>query len=368
VHAPLAITMWDFSWLERRWPGAGYENYDKILDELKERGYDAVRIDVYPHLVYNDPWKEYELVPHWNTHDWGSPDYVRISVEPYLTEFVTKCRERDIKVGLSSWWREDTARSYDVINSPEMLARVWLAVLDLLNEKGLLDNVIYVDLTNEWSLDEWTPFKKGLGRWASGESILWMRASIAILKEKYPDLRYTFSFTGEVTEQTKYQGDISMLDFLEQHIWMVNYNDGEFCREIDYRYEAFDPAGYRKIAKYAEKLYRSRQEYWIDGLKKQIQHAAAWSRYAEKPLITTECWGLVNYKDWPLLNWDWIMELCEIGVREAAATGRWVAMATSNFCGPQFVGMWREIGWHQKMTGIIHGSSVDSQLLESFYA
>ena len=21
-----AVTMWDFSWLERRWPGAGYED------------------------------------------------------------------------------------------------------------------------------------------------------------------------------------------------------------------------------------------------------------------------------------------------------------------------------------------------------
>ena len=48
---PLAITMWDFSWLERRWPGAGYEDWDQALDELKERGYDAVRIDAYPHLI-----------------------------------------------------------------------------------------------------------------------------------------------------------------------------------------------------------------------------------------------------------------------------------------------------------------------------
>ena len=26
--SPRAITMWDFSWLERRWPGAGYEDWD----------------------------------------------------------------------------------------------------------------------------------------------------------------------------------------------------------------------------------------------------------------------------------------------------------------------------------------------------
>ena len=25
LSRPLAVIMWDFSWLERRWPGAGYE-------------------------------------------------------------------------------------------------------------------------------------------------------------------------------------------------------------------------------------------------------------------------------------------------------------------------------------------------------
>lgn len=39
VDAPFAITMWDFSWIERRWPGAGYEDWDQVLTELTERGY-----------------------------------------------------------------------------------------------------------------------------------------------------------------------------------------------------------------------------------------------------------------------------------------------------------------------------------------
>ena len=43
IDRPFAITMWDFSWLERRWPGAGYEDWDAALGELTDRGYDAVR-------------------------------------------------------------------------------------------------------------------------------------------------------------------------------------------------------------------------------------------------------------------------------------------------------------------------------------
>src|ERR1700679_2759326 len=46
---PRAITMWEFSWIERRWPGAGFEDWDAVLDGLQLRGYDAVRIDPFPH-------------------------------------------------------------------------------------------------------------------------------------------------------------------------------------------------------------------------------------------------------------------------------------------------------------------------------
>src|SRR5271170_2103924 len=67
IQSPLAITMWDFSWLERRWPGAGYEDWDLALDGLVLRGYDAVRIDAYPHLVAANPSAIWELIPCWDT-------------------------------------------------------------------------------------------------------------------------------------------------------------------------------------------------------------------------------------------------------------------------------------------------------------
>ena len=54
------------------------------------------------------------------------------------------------------------------------------------------------------------------------------------------------------------------------------------------------------------------------------------------------------------LNWGWVKELCEYGMAEAVATGQWTAMATSTFCGPQFVGMWRDIAWHRGLTGLVH--------------
>ncbi|HEY7307481.1 MAG TPA: cellulase-like family protein [Bryobacteraceae bacterium] len=35
-------------------------------------------------------------------------------------------------------------------------------------------------------------------------------------------------------------------------------------------------------------------------------------------------------------------------------------MATSNFNGPQFAGMWRDVDWHRRMTDTIHSASVNT--------
>ena len=70
--SPRAITMWDFSWLERRWPGAGYEDWDQVLDELSERGYNAIRIDAYPHLIAENPMKKWLLKEVWNQQEYGA--------------------------------------------------------------------------------------------------------------------------------------------------------------------------------------------------------------------------------------------------------------------------------------------------------
>jgi len=150
---PLAITMWDFSWLERRWDGAGYEDWDTALDELKARGYDAVRIDAFPHLVAVDPQREWELVPFWNTQVWGSPAVNRVTVQPNLNRFIEKCAERGIRVALSSWFREDTENHRLLPDTPQAFGAIWKATLDSIAEAGLIDQLLYVDLCNEFPLD-----------------------------------------------------------------------------------------------------------------------------------------------------------------------------------------------------------------------
>jgi hypothetical protein len=346
---PLAITMWDFSWLERRWPGAGYEDWAEALDGLKERGYDAVRIDAYPHLLAADPARTWELLPCWDQQDWGSPALNRVRVQPALNDFLAACRERGLLVGLSTWFRQDRDDVRMRVKTPEDLGRIWAAALDTLDDAGR-ETLLYVDLCNEWPLDVWAPFyPKGVPR-ASAEGARWMREAIGVVRAAHPGLSYTLSFTSEY--DTWRDQDVSMLDFLEPHLWMTHETD--FYDRVGYRYERFESTGYENLVARGEATYREDPAKWREGLERGVARLAAWSEASGKPLVTTECWAVVDYKDWPLLEWGWIKELCEAGVRAAAATGRWAAMATSNFCGPQFRGMWRDVAWHRRMTDVIH--------------
>jgi len=361
--APRAIAMWDFSWLERRWPGAGYEDWDRALDGLAERGYNAVRIDPYPHLLAADPTKSWTLVPAWTTNDWGSPGLITIKVLPGLIEFIGKCRDRGIKVALSSWYREDTDGVRSGI-TPHSHVAGWIRTLELLRTAGLLDTILYVDLCNEWPLDVWAPWfepGKNSGDWYQPASLVYMRNAIETIRRAHPELPLLFSFCNENTE-AYLDHDLSFFDLFEHHVWMSQQNKNEFYREVDYNYERFDLKGYRNLALKAEPAYRARPAYWTGLLRNRILALGDEARKAGMRLITTECWALVDYKDWPMLEWSWIKDLCKVGVTTASGTGRWLAIATSNFCGPQFEGMWRDVRWHQEMTSLIRSGPIAADL------
>jgi hypothetical protein len=146
---------------------------------------------------------------------------------------------------------------------------------------------------------------------------------------------------------------------------MAQLNGGEYDKAVGYNYERFSPEGYKNLVANHERVYHERQGYWRKLLTDEILLLAQSAAKVGLPLVTTECWAIVDFKDWPLLKWDIIKELCELGVITAAATGQWAAIATSNFCGPQFTGMWCDVEWHRKLTGIIKSSPVHAELMNT---
>lgn len=355
VRAPLAITMWDFSWLERRWSGAGFEDWDLALTELTQRGYNAVRIDAYPHLVAADPTKEWTLLPQWSTQDWGSPAKNRVQVQPALNQFIRKCQQFGVKVALSTWYRQDVDDHRLRILTPQDAARNWVRTLESI-DADLVDNLLYVDLCNEWPIPSWAPFFKNEGtrqEWQTPKSQKWMKESILAVRASFSNLPLCYSFIGPWTNLESV--DLSYFDLIEPHVWM--HQCGDFGERVGYNYERFSNAGYEAVVDKAEVIYRSNPGHWQAQLVEGIETVARWSKSTGLPLVTTECWGIVDYKDHPLLSWDWVKELCALGTVTASQTGRWAAIGTSNFCAPQFVGMWRDAAWHQHLTQVIRSGA-----------
>jgi len=289
-NAAKAVAMWDFfrlerRRLERRRPGAGYEDRDAALDELVGRGYNAVRIDAYPHLCANDPTAEYFLDPHWVNMSRGSPALNRVQVQPSLNRFIQKCAERDVAVALSTWWREDKARPAERIKTPQQLGAMWTKRLDAIAADGLLEHIEFVDFSNEFPIDVWTPLLPQSLKRNSAKGKRRMSESIDVARQKYADLHYCFFIISEYESMDT--EDVSFMDSLELHCRIVHWTDFYPC--IGYEFTCWGNEQCAKVVQNGEKEYRTDEQFYKDALKTGIHKLADWSRTFNKPLATTEC-------------------------------------------------------------------------------
>src|SRR5512133_3259662 len=79
LKKPVAIAMWDYSWILRHHRYGEFENWDKVLEELAERGYNSIRIDAMPQFVAADSCGKVEqkfrnIKDGWTPSLWGN-DY-----------------------------------------------------------------------------------------------------------------------------------------------------------------------------------------------------------------------------------------------------------------------------------------------------
>ncbi|MEO7586816.1 MAG: cellulase-like family protein, partial [Arachnia sp.] len=136
----------------------------------------------------------------------------------------------------------------------------------------------------------------------------------------------------------------------------------DYYQRVGYSSERFEPTGFDNLVQRGRVVFDSDPAHWEAAMFTGIDRVAQWSRATGLGLYTSECWVVVDYKDWPGLEWDWVKDTNAKAVARAAATGRWVGIATSNFCAPQFVEMWRDINWHRRLTGLITTAHIDADL------
>lgn len=374
----LAITMWDTGWLTRHFKYDSMEDWDKCLDELVERGYNAIRIDAFPHLVAADSQGrvsdsflrvlgEGALYEPWR-NQWS----VYLSPRAGLLEFLPKCRERGVRVGLSTWYPDVANERHCDARGVDGFVRVWDETLQFLDEHGLADDLLYVDLLNEYPFAhnfQW--LKNELENLREPHEPTWFwpekklrflsdfsTSALARLKEKWPQLQFMFSFSyaGKMKDRMWSLLDLSEHQLLDCHMWAVNSPFGDesgYWVNLHKRRESdrdFCP-GFRQLMD-CWKEKKGEVEKWLHDL---AADATAKAEEYDLPIGNTEGWGPIVWRDHPYLTWDFVKECGLIGARIGAELG-YAFNCSSNFTHPHFSGLWADVDYHREVTGIIKGT------------
>ncbi|TQO39738.1 sugar-binding cellulase-like protein [Arenibacter algicola] len=379
TEKPLAIAMWDFSWILRHHRYGEFENWEQVLSELAERGYNAIRMDAMPHFVVSAQEgkiiNEFRSVKEdWKPSLWGNDYTMSFRPREALLEFLPLCKKYGIKVGLSTWFAPHNTGRTDIFNEEGGLLRAWSETLYFLRDNNLLDNVVYVDILNEYPVNhgyDW--LKKELNKRsdiqqfkidnpeahmpdldASKGNALQvafhnqlMKDTIMALKGKFPELEFFTSYDSGVPLEDI---DLSEQAALDYHVWF--HHTGKILN--------IDKIGNRDQSQNLGILNKDLYSYWTDNkvqlinwVEDRIDNIAL--KAAKNNIVcgNTEGWGPIGWYDHPELDWRWTKESADICVDLALKHDNYKFICTSNFTHPQFKGIWEDVAWHRQITNRI---------------
>lgn len=381
LKKPLAIAMWDYSWILRHHRYGDFENWDKALEELAERGYNAIRIDAMPHYVAKDTSGRLEtefrsVKDGWKPSLWANDYTMSFRPREALLEFLPKCQKYGIKVGLATWFLRHGTDRKDIFLEEGGLLRAWEETLSFLQSNGLLNNVIYVDLLNEypnWHGYDW--FKDKMNKFSdlhqfkldnpeanlpdpdyvekNGNPLQqnfyndFINSLIKSLKIKYSGLDF---FASLDTAMNLNRIDLSQFNAMDYHIWFASTGKMPHLMEIAALDQTQD---YRKM--YAELLayWKENKASLVNWMDNRLTDIAAEASKHNIVCGNTEGWGPIFWLDHPEFDWKWVKESGDICVDLARKHDNYKFICTSNFTHPQFKGIWDDVKWHQKITSRI---------------
>lgn len=381
---PLAIAMWDFSWILRHHRYGEFEDWDRVLEGLSDRGYNAIRIDAMPQLVVSDSdggiVQEFRCVREgWTPSLWGNDYTTTIRPREALLEFLPKCKKYGIRVGLATWFMEHGSGRKEIFSEEGGLMRAWKETLDFLDQHELLDNVIYVDLLNEypfWHGYDW--LKEGLdersnmkrfkvnnpeanlpdfdieesGGFNQIQQLFYnefISGLIKALRADYPHLDFFASLDSGMSLENI---DISEFSAIDYHIWFAHHGTIPGIAQISARDQMLDLGSiYKDLLTY----WRNNKALLIEWMDHRLTAISDMAARHQVPCGNTEGWGPIFWYDHPELDWKWVKEAAELCIELALKHPSYKFLCTSNFTHPQFVGMWEDIAWHRKMTRKITG-------------
>lgn len=371
--------MWDFSWLTQHYPGGAFPDFGKAADELVARGFNTVRIDAFP-LVIGALKSDDETItiPGNPLANWGWSVQDRPhAIVPELVEFMSAMKQRGISVILSSWGKdckEYPDRKLALAKDRDGFRKCWERVLDILGSQDLLDQVLYVDLDQEFPF--FSPFKDELNELAKQPSdarsveaameeagqfeqgltrMAWKPAQMEYVRKlfsemlphfqsRYPRQRFTYSLTSFFKE-VRAMG-LQLFDVLELHLWI---HSPRFDNRTGFNTLTKD-RGERDYKDYAGRIAAALDTVGpmlAREMDNKCAFAQSWSEELAAPVVTTEAWGPWWHMDHPDLDWGWLRDWCEQCMTLAAAHKFW-GVTPWNYSHPYWKN-WSDVAWYRKV-------------------
>jgi len=248
-HLPRKLTMssWQWAWFTHSEPDAAYGNLERVMEELRERNFNSIRIDTALNWCFHADGSSRGEVPIRQTfprhsyrlrivnHRGGH----RVDVLKQLINLMNLAKKYDIYVVLSDWeymhtnWFTSDSQLRDEINSiPKekrllQLARQMDRLVRRLRDRGLEKQLAWIEPHNEL---DYSDFPK------DDSSVRIHTEAIAYLRERHPDIlvsaNYGKSQTITTTENTQlYDHHIYAGSALYHDVWQQTIFHPEFSSE-----------------------------------------------------------------------------------------------------------------------------------------
>ena len=364
----MTMVMWDQAYLLRHRPGDSFGDWDRVLDETSERGYNTLRIDPMPQTIdLSDPNRELTWHNVNQTYmPWGWQEEITCPAGRWLIEFMQKAVQKGFWLTLSAWWFHNEQMPAGTIKPRDTMegAELWAKMLRVLQREVGLDRVVYVDYANEMPYffpefmkqlnDLAAPGGSGMGPAAeyTPEQKQWLRnvmdLPLAALQREFPDVRFTHSIHGD---PRWFSVGLQHMDCLDAHFYLDR--DPRWTVRTEFRELCRDSAMFREATGFKNFSDRCMATHRVVGpmlRAKQRQVMSQFSQWAEAegtPLTCSEAWASWFYVDHPDLDWGWLLEYSEQAIDDAIEFGFW-GVTPNNYIGPHFE-LWKDVRFHRRL-------------------